>query len=331
MIRTRHLPFLATCVIFVLAYALCALQFPAMFSFRVAGNLLTDNAFIGIAAVAMTFVILSGGIDLSIGAVVAFTSVFVAVLIRAGVHPALAFALALAVSTTFGALMGWMIHLLGVPAFVVTLAGMFLARGAAFLLSTDSVPIDHAFLDSLKELFFRLPGRGGRLTFLGMLMLATFAVGVFIAHRTRFGANVYALGGSTQSAELMGVPVGRTTVGLYALSGCLAGLSGLAYVLYTSAGYSLAAVGLELDAIAAVVVGGTLLSGGSGLVLGTLLGVLIQGLIQTYIVFDGTLSSWWTKIVIGALLFAFIVLQKVILLLSAREGRAPAAALPAGD
>ena len=105
----------------------------------------------------------------------------------------------------------------------------------------------------------------------------------------------------------------------------MAGLAGLAYTLYTSAGYSLATVGVELDAIAAVVVGGTLLTGGSGLVLGTLFGVLIQGLIQTYIVFDGTLSSWWTKIVVGLLLFTFIVLQRLILMMSERQASIRAA------
>ena len=146
-----------------------------------------------------------------------------------------------------------------------------------------------------------------------MAMLVVFVVGGILAQRTRFGANVYALGGNAQSAELMGVPVARTTILIYALSGFLAGLSGIVYTLYTSAGYSLATVGVELDAIAAVVIGGTLLTGGTGLVAGTFVGLLIQGLIQTYIVFDGTLSSWWTKIAIGFLLFAFIVLQRVIL------------------
>lgn len=328
MIRTRNLPFAATVLIFVVAYALCVMQFPNMLSFRVAGNLLTDNAFLGIAAVGMTFVILSGGIDLSVGAVIAFTSVLVAVLVGGGMHPALAFGLALALSTAFGGLMGWTIHTLAMPPFVVTLAGMFLARGAAFLISTDSVPISHPFLGELKSLYILLPGKG-RLTFLAMVMLATFALGAFLAHRTRFGANVYALGGSVQSAELMGVPVRGTTIRLYALSGFLAGLAGLAYTLYTSAGYSLATVGVELDAIAAVVVGGTLLTGGSGLILGTLFGVLIQGLIQTYIVFDGTLSSWWTKIVIGLLLFGFILLQKAILLLRERAA-ATGTVAPAG-
>lgn len=324
MIRARHLPFLATVVIFLAAYALCAVQFPGMLSYRVAGNLLTDNAFLGIAAVGMTFVILSGGIDLSVGAVVAFTSVFVAVLIRAGVHPALAFGLALMVSTAFGGLMGLTIHVLKMPAFVVTLAGMFLARGAAFLITTDSVPINHEFLGLLKGMFIRLPDKG-RISFLAIVMLLAFVVGVVLAHRTRFGANVYAIGGSEQSSELMGVPLRRTMVQLYAFSGFMAGLAGLAYTLYTSAGYSLATVGLELDAIAAVVVGGTLLTGGGGLVLGTLFGVLIQGLIQTYIVFDGTLSSWWTKIVVGLLLFVFIVLQRLILLVSERRAAIRAA------
>ncbi|WP_152047520.1 galactofuranose ABC transporter, permease protein YjfF [Aureimonas psammosilenae] len=324
--RSRYLPLLATILVFILAYAASVAQFPNMATTRVVGNLLTDNAFLGIAAVGMTFVILSGGIDLSIGSVIAFTSVFIAVLLRdTSIHPLAAFALALLVSTAFGALMGTIIHYLAMPAFIVTLAGMFLARGMAFMLSVESVPISHPFTDWLQTLYYRLPG-GGRLTLVGLLMLAVFFIGAVLAQRTRFGTNVYALGGSAQSAELMGVPVARTTILIYALSGFLSGLSGIVFSLYTSAGYSLNAVGVELDAIAAVVIGGTLLTGGSGFVLGTLVGILIQGLIQTYIVFDGTLSSWWTKIVIGILLFAFIILQRTILWLSAKQPKPTAAA-----
>jgi len=319
MIHSRNLPFVTTLGIFVIAYALCVLQFPNMFSTRVAGNLLTDNAFLGIAAVGMTFVILSGGIDLSIGSVIAFASVFVAVLVNSlGVHPLIAFAAVLVISTIFGSLMGVMIRYLGIPPFVVTLAGMFLARGAAYLISTESVPISHEMIDAIQGFYFRFPG-GGRLTALAILMLAVFIIGAFVAGRTRFGANVYAIGGNQQSAELMGVPVGSTAIGIYALSGFLSGLAGIAYTLYTSSGYSLATVGVELDAIAAVVIGGTLLTGGVGLVAGTFVGILIQGLIQTYIVFDGTLSSWWTKIVIGVLLFVFIVLQRAIIWYSNRK------------
>ena len=131
-------------------------------------------------------------------------------------------------------------------------------------------------------------------------------------HFTRFGTNIYALGGSEQSAQLMGVPVKRTTISIYAASSFLATLAGIVFTFYTFSGYALAGVGVELDAIAAVVIGGTLLTGGSGFVIGTVLGVLVMGIIQTYITFDGTLSSWWTKIVIGLLLFFFIVLQKIL-------------------
>ncbi|MFS2174740.1 galactofuranose ABC transporter, permease protein YjfF [Rhizobium pisi] len=319
--NSKYLPLLATIVIFVLAYAGCTLQYPNMLSTRVIGNLLTDNAFLGIAAVGMTFVIISGGIDLSIGSVIAFTGVFLAVILqKTSIHPLLAFALVLVITTAFGAIMGAIIHYLEMPAFIVTLAGMFLARGMAFVLSIDSIPIDHEYYSTLTSLYYRLPG-GGRLTLIGGIMLLVFGAGVFIAHRTRFGTNVYALGGGPQTARLMGVPVGRTTIQIYALSGFLAGLSGIVFSLYTSAGYSLAAVGVELDAIAAVVIGGTLLTGGAGFVAGTLIGILIQGLIQTYITFDGTLSSWWTKILIGLLLFAFILMQKAILFLSSLNKR----------
>lgn len=319
MIHTRNLPFLTTLAVFIVAYVLCVVQYPAMFSTRVVGNLLTDNAFLGIAAVGMTFVILSGGIDLSIGSVIAFASVFVAVLVGTyNVHPLIAFAAVLVISTIFGCLMGAMIRFLSIPPFVVTLAGMFLARGAAYLISTQSVPISHPVIDAIQGFYFRVPG-GGRLTALAIIMLIVFIVGGIVASRTRLGANIYALGGNQQSAELMGVPIGKTIISIYALSGFLSGLAGIVYTLYTSSGYSLATVGMELDAIAAVVIGGTLLTGGTGLVAGTFVGLLIQGLIQTYIVFEGTLSSWWTKIVIGILLFIFIVLQRAIIWYSNRR------------
>ena len=315
-------PLVATAVIFAIAYALAVMQFPSMFSTRVLGNFLTDNAFLGITAVGMTFVILSGGIDLSVGAVIGFTGVLVAVLITwAGWHPLAAFALALAVAAAFGGGMGLAVHYLQVPAFIVTLAGMFLARGGASVITQDSVPVNHEFYDWISDLIIRLPG-GGRLSFIGLLMVAVFIVGALVAHRTRFGSYVYALGGNPVSASLMGVPVARTTIGVYMVSSTLAALAGIVFSLYTSAGYPLAAVGVELDAISAVVIGGTLLTGGYGFVLGTFIGVMLLGLVQTYIIFDGTLSSWWTKIVIGALLFLFIVLQRLIFAASAQGEKA---------
>ncbi len=305
-------PLVATTAIFVLAYVAAIVQFPAMLSTRVLGNFLTDNAFLGIAAVGMTFVIISGGIDLSMGAVIGFTTVLIATLIMwGGLHPLVAFAVALFVAASFGAVMGAAIHYLKVPSFIVTLAGMFLARGGASVLSPDSIGIKHEMYSTISKSYILLPG-GGRLTVIGMVMLAVFAGGIILAHRTRFGSYVYALGGSETSAALMGVPVARTTILIYTLSATLAGLAGIVFSLYTSAGYSLSALGVELDAIAAVVIGGTLLTGGYGFVAGTFIGVMLQGLVQTYIVFDGSLSSWWTKIVIGALLFMFILLQRLV-------------------
>ena len=183
------------------------------------------------------------------------------------------------------------------------------------MLSINSVPIQHPFYETLQKAYWLMPGKG-RLTLIGVVMLLTVLAGMIIAHKTRFGASVYALGGGEATARLMGVRQGRTTVLVYAFSGLMAGLSGIVFSIYTGSGYSLATVGTELTAIAAVVIGGTLLSGGAGYMFGTLVGVLTMGLIQTYIVFDGTLSSWWTKIVIGILLLVFILLQKGLLTLS---------------
>jgi simple sugar transport system permease protein len=135
---------------------------------------------------------------------------------------------------------------------------------------------------------------------------------VFVSLFTPFGRNVYALGGSESSAVLMGLPVGRTKIAIYAVGGFCSALGGIVYTIYTSSGNAIAATGLELDAIAAVVVGGTLLTGGVGYVAGTLLGLLIFGIIQTAIIFQGTLSSWWTRIAVGVLLLVFILLQKIL-------------------
>jgi len=172
-----------------------------------------------------------------------------------------------------------------------------------------------------------LPG-GGRLTAIALIMLAVVVAGAMLLRLTRFGANVYALGGSRVTTELMGIPVGSMTVRIYVLSSVLSGLAGIVFSFYTAAGYSLSAVGVELDTIAAVVIGGTLLTGGQGSVIGTFLGVLIQGLIQTYITFDGTLSSWWTKIVTGILLFAFIALQQAMIAIARRSAVRKAGAKP---
>jgi simple sugar transport system permease protein len=247
------------------------------------------------------------------------TSVLLAVAVtRLGIPPVAAFALVLTLGALFGAGVGAAIHYLKAPAFIVTLTAMFLARGVAFLITTDAVPVRHPHYEALAAFAVPLPG-GGQLGLVALVMLAAFAAGGVLLHATRFGADVFAVGGGARSAQLMGVRVGRVTILTYALSGACAALAGIVISIYTQAAYPLTGVGVELDAIAAVVIGGALLSGGFGTMAGSFFGVLIQGLILAYITFDGTLSSWWGKIVVGLLLFAFIVLQKALLGVSARR------------
>ncbi|RKF17477.1 sugar ABC transporter permease YjfF [Alginatibacterium sediminis] len=310
--KTRYLPLIATIIVFVSLYLWGALQFDNFFSMRVFTNLFTDNAFLVITAIGMTFVILSGGIDLSVGSMIACVGVSVAVLIEHyQFHPILAFTIVLISAWMFGTFMGILIERYKLPPFIVTLAGMFFLRGLSFVISIESIPITHPFYDEIADFSIPVIG-GGNLTASTVIMLIVLIIAVFLAHYTRFGRNVYAVGGNESSARLLGVPVSRTIINTYAFNSFLAALSGIVFSFYTFSGYSLAAMGLELDAIASVVIGGTLLTGGVGFVVGTVFGVLIQGVIQTIISFDGTLNSWWTKIFIGLLLFVFIAMQRLI-------------------
>lgn len=304
-----RIPTLVTIGLFALMYALFSLQFPAMMSLRVLANLLTDNAYLGILVIGMTVVIIAGGIDLSISAVMAFSSLFIAVAISQwGLHPLTAFALALAAGIAFGALIGAIIHYLEAPAFIVTLTAMFLARGSALALSQESIPVRHPLHADLAGFALPLPGGGG-LSLIALVLILAFVAGGVILHRTRFGTRVYAIGGDARAALLMGAPVARTTILIYAFSGLMAALAGVVFSIYTQAGYALSGSGVELEAIAAVVIGGALLTGGSGGMIGAFFGVMILGLIQTYITFDGTLTSWWSKIATGLLILAFLLLR----------------------
>jgi simple sugar transport system permease protein len=204
-----------------------------------------------------------------------------------------------------------MIHRFGVQPFIATLAGMFLARGLCFVISVESVSIKEPTFRAIATGTVELPG-DVTITYSVLVALAVVAVAAYVLHLTRFGRTVYAVGGSESSATLMGLAAGRVKVGVYVISGFCSALGGLLFSFYMLSGYSLHAVGMELDAIAAVVVGGTLLAGGVGYVAGSVMGVLVLGTVQTLISFEGTLSSWWTKIVIGVLLLAFIALQHLI-------------------
>jgi galactofuranose transport system permease protein len=311
LVDPRTLPIVVTLVLFVALFGFGSVMYTGFFSMQVLVGLLIDNAFLLIVAIGMTFVIVSGGIDLSVGSVVALTTILCAVGTERLHWPVWVIVpIVLVLGTLYGAAMGALIHFFKLQPFIVTLAGMFLARGTCFLITTQSITINDPTFHALSGYHF---GVGSASLSTGALIaIVTLLIAIFVAHFTRFGRNVYAVGGNERSALLMGLPVARTKVGVYALSGFCSTLGGIVFTLYVLSGYGLQGQGMELDAIAATVIGGTLLTGGVGYVIGSVFGVGILGTIQTLITFDGTLSSWWTRIVIGALLCAFCLLQRFI-------------------
>ena len=316
----QRLPQLVTAAIFLLLFAAAGWRYRDE-NFASASNvvnLFIGNASLGIIAVGMTLVIFSGGIDLSVGAVAGFTNIFFAILVeKHGVNPALALVAGLAIGTAFGAAMGAIIYIFKQPAFLVTLAGMFFARGCAYWISTDSIDVKNPAFLRWADYTVKIAGTTVH-PLPAEAFFAVFALGYVLAQHTRFGRNLLAIGGNDQSALLMGLPVGASKIAVYALCGATAALAGLVSTVI-SGGDSTYGIGLELDAIATVVIGGTLLTGGRGHLLGTLCGFLIIGTIQSAITFDGSLSSWWTRIITGALLLAFILFQRLLLRLTQKR------------
>ena len=326
----RYVPITATILVFFLVYLIGIISFPNFGSLRVFLDLFTDNAYLGIAAIGTALVILTGGIDLSVGSIIAFTSILIAKIISMKPlvegHPAynalIAIALALVIGILFGMLQGWLIYNFSLPPFLVTLAGMFFIRGCGFIVSEESIGIknDPVFDFIQKDLSVTLD-KGLYLRFIVMLYLVVLVVAIVFSQRTRAGRNIYAIGDNELAATLMGIPVGRTKIMTYTIAGFCSALAGVVYAIYLKAGNPLNCVGLEMDAIAAVVIGGTLLTGGVGYVFGSLFGVLVLGLIQTLIIFDGRINSWWTRIIVGLLVLVFIFMQNMITKISKSKSK----------
>jgi len=319
----KYLMVFATVLIFLLTYMAGAVMYggKGFTSLRAFLLLFIDNAYIGISAVGMTMVLITGGIDLSVGAVASLTGMFIAygnsVL---GVHPLFCIAFALLIGIGMGLLMGAMIHYLNVPPFIATLTGMFLARGVCSLISRDSISVNNGMIDALagwRIVLLRKPLAYINLNVL--LFWGMILIGIIILQKTRFGRNVYAIGGNEQSAKLMGLPVARTKVLVYGFNGFCSVLAGISYVLYVKSGWNLSMMGAELDVISSAVIGGVLLSGGVGYMIGTLFGVMLKSIIPALITFEGTLSSWWAKIAIGILLLIFVGLQQIVVASTGRK------------
>ncbi len=339
LFKPNYLMVYATLGIFLLIYAFGAVMYGKIgfTSARTFLLLFSDNAYIGISAVGMTMVLITGGIDLSVGAVASLTGMIIAYGTTVmGLHPLVCIAFSLLVGVGLGLLMGACIHYLNVPPFITTLTGMFFARGVCSLISRESISIKHEMINAMAgiKLYLKWPNASGEwvkikpvasIDLNTIVFLLMIVLGAVILHKTRFGRNIYAIGGSMQSAVLMGLPVARTKVLVYGFNGLCSVLAGISYVLYVKSGWNLALMGAELDVISCCVIGGVMLSGGVGYMVGTLLGVLLKATIPAIITFNGSMNSWWAKIFTGALLLIFIVIQQAVVASSSRVRRAETA------
>ncbi len=353
-LNPAYLPLVATFFVVIALATFGGMRYDGYLNPQAVANLFNNNAYLGIVAIGMTFVILSGGIDLSVGSAIAFATVLMAILVHpsiaqqiaknpsldpatlihgGGLHPISAAIITLIVGTLFGLAMGFLISTYELPAFMITLAGMFLARAMAFVVldfcspassGSASLPVSHPFYEWVRDHAVQvwtqtgrvnprsnraLPDLPIRLYLTALLMVTSYGVAVVVLHFTAFGRSIYAVGGDENSAKLLGVRVPRVKIAVYAVSGFMAALAGVVASFDSNAGNPADKVGTELDAIAAVVIGGTLLTGGRGFVIGTLLGVLVLALIQGFIPVEKRLNAETTRIFIGCLMLVFILLQ----------------------
>ena len=267
-------------------------------------NVLRQNSMLGFVALGMTFVILSGGIDLSVGALLAVAGVVAAMLASHGA--VIAIAGCIGAATLLGVVNGLLITKARIQPFIVTLAMLIAARGAALAATNEQSMSVDAGAAGLIWL-----GRGsiGPVPTPIVLLFVAYLLGALMLRYTRFGRYVHAIGDSEDAARLMGLRVDRVVIGTYALSGLLAGLAGVVLAGRLGAGQPVAGIGWELDAIAAVVVGGTLLTGGQGGAGATLIGVLLLGVIFNLFNLEGTISPWWQWVLRGGFLLGVVIVQ----------------------
>lgn len=237
--KQQHIPVIVTILLFSLMFMIGSFRYTGFFSMQVFLNLFIDNAFLIITAVGMTFVILSGGIDLSVGAMIALTTMISASLVQhQGWPPSVVIPLVLVFGSLFGYLMGCMIHYFNIQPFIVTLAGMFLARGLCYVISIHTITIDHSFYRWAAQTRISLPG-GYFISISVVIALVVLAAAFYIAHYTKLGRNIYAIGGNESSALLMGLPVAQTKIAVYTINGFCSALSGVVFTFYMLSGYGL--------------------------------------------------------------------------------------------
>ncbi|KOV85196.1 ABC transporter permease [Nocardia sp. NRRL S-836] len=306
--RTKVLQRQGAAVALVLMVTVAWLVFPRFGSLDNVRDLALQGSFLAVIAIGMTFVIITGGIDLSVGSLYALGGVLAAYGSQWGFFAALLFPLV--VCGLIGVVNGLLIARTSMAPFIVTLASLLFARGLLLVITdegatTYQIAPDSAFVELGRGTVFGF----GHPVFVALVLAV---LGGLLLHRTTFGQNVFATGGAESSAVLMGVPVARTKVLVYTMSGTLAGLAGALTAAYLQSGVTVIGVGTELDAISVVVIGGTLLTGGAGTVLGTMIGVGLRTVIQNVINQIGTLDSNLQSVVSGVFLLIVVVLQRTL-------------------
>jgi len=314
-----------TIVIFVLMY-LGAILFqgggftkPQMFF-----NILNANAALIITATGMSIVMISGGIDISVGGVVALVSMSCAVYLDMKGGSILgSVLLALAIGVAFGLVQGFLVAYLDIQPFIVSLAGMFFARGMTTIVNTAPFNVADPEFMALKDTRINVPFLGSvnkkgiyvpAYVEIGVIVALIIMVILFIVLRwTKLGRSFYAVGGNKQSALMMGINVKRTKFLSHLICSTLAGIGGYVYFLHVGSGSASHAMGMEMNAIASSIIGGTMLTGGVGNIIGTLFGVLSLSTIQNIVASAGLDEAWWTGITIAAMLCIFLLIQSVVM------------------
>lgn len=313
-IASRYFQFFVTVILFIVLYGIGIAMYNGFSRPQVFWNLLIDNASLIIVTVGVTFTIITGGggIDISVGAVVALVCMCLAYLLQnTELAIPVVICLVLLIGIVIGFVQGYLISVFKMQPFIVTLAGMFFCRGMTAVISRDTINIDNPSYVVIASERINMFGTGF-ISVGALVALIVLIIAIIVLKYTKFGRTIFAIGGNENSASLMGLPVAKTKILAYVISGFCAALGGVVYSWTMLSGYTLHAMGMEMDAIASSVIGGTLLTGGVAFMPGTIFGVLIQGIILTFITFQGTLSAWWTKIVVGALLCIFIIMQALI-------------------
>ena len=313
-----------TIVIFVVMYLLAMIILQGGFLHpQQVFDMLNDNASLIIVSCGLTVVMIGAGIDISVGAVTSLVVMSCVMYLNNGGSIAGSVFLALCIGLFFGMMQGFLISYLDIQPFIVTLAGMFLARGMTTILSVNPQKVEHEGFAALRSIKIEINALGytapngnfipARME-LGVVVALLCIVFIFILLKyIRLGRGFYAIGGNQQSALMLGINVKRTRFLSYIISGVLSGISGYVFMMHTGAGNATNAAGMEMNAIASSIIGGTLLTGGVGNVLGTFFGTLTLTTIKKIVVSSGLNDPWWQSITTGGMLCFFILLQSVVL------------------